>query len=683
MFSAALRRGATCASRVITSRPVSRSIPSISAVTRVSFQPTFTSRGFQLATSRQYENASHYGEQQQQRIDEAPGEDVPTETVQPKENEADAERFQDLLDRKLVHSNIMKTIMGEMRLETMTPVQQQTLNAALSGRDIIAQAKTGTGKTLAFLIPIMQHIIHQDPSLAVPYRRRVYPDDIRGIIISPTRELAEQIAAEAMSVAKHTGLKIQLAVGGTQKNMMLRKTQNEGCHLLIGTPGRLKDILSDPNSGVKAPNLNTFVLDEADRLLDQGFLPDIEQIKRLIPGMSEGDRQTMMLSATISHEVVDLVRTTLKKGFKFVQCVDPDEAPTHARIPQNVVVTNGVENLTPALYELVEREIKAFKSGETDRPFKALIFFNSGNEAILTSNLFNQIKRSNPEVLGQTPIIQIHSKLTQSARTQSSESFRFSQSAILMSTDVTARGMDFPNVTHVIQVGFPNHGGRESYIHRLGRTGRAGKEGKGFLLIPRLEQDKAQRELSDMPLVVDKSLQTAHVDLALADSLPQEVVDKIEVVKKAFKFAMFGDLAAVYKAYLGVYQGANKQQTIDSLNRMAQFTWGLQRPPAVSHKLASMLGYGNVRGLEIEDRGAGGFGGGSRGGYGGGGFGQGGDRGGYGGDRGGGFGGDRGGYGGSRGGDFQRSGGYGGGDRRGGGGGGYGGGKPRDTASAF
>jgi ATP-dependent RNA helicase MSS116 len=144
-----------------------------------------------------------------------------------------------------------------MGLETMTEVQSKTINSAIKGTDIIAQAKTGTGKTVAFLLPVLQNIINVDPDLAKSVRGRRGPrstaDDIRALIISPTRELAEQIADEAKKLVSGTGIIVQTAVGGTQKSMGLRAIQREGCHILVGTPGRLKDILSDPYTRVEAP----------------------------------------------------------------------------------------------------------------------------------------------------------------------------------------------------------------------------------------------------------------------------------------------------------------------------------------------------------------------------------------------------------------------------------------------
>ena len=177
--------------------------------------------------------------------------------------------FAELGQRQLVSNAIVQTLIKDMGLENMTEVQTATINQALEGNDIIAQAKTGTGKTLGFLIPVLQNILKTDASLGE--RRRGYAarrgnrttaDDIRAIIVSPTRELAEQIAVEAKRLVANTSVIVQTAVGGTMKSAGLRAIQREGCHILVGTPGRLKDIFSDKYSGVEAPGLDALVFDE-------------------------------------------------------------------------------------------------------------------------------------------------------------------------------------------------------------------------------------------------------------------------------------------------------------------------------------------------------------------------------------------------------------------------------------
>ncbi|KAI4788277.1 DEAD-domain-containing protein, partial [Aureobasidium sp. EXF-8845] len=247
--------------------------------------------------------------------------------------------FAELGQRQLVSKGVVQTLIKDMGLTNMTEVQTATINQALEGNDIIAQARTGTGKTLGFLIPVLQNILKQDPSLGERSRgyaarrgNKTTADDIRAIIVSPTRELAEQIAVEAKRLVANTSVIVQTAVGGTQKSAGLRAIQRQGCHILVGTPGRLKDIFSDKYSGVEAPGLDALVFDEADRLLDQGFWPEIQEIIELLPKPEEKSRQTLMFSATVPNEVQRLVKQTLRPGYDFVKTVRDDEEPTHTRV---------------------------------------------------------------------------------------------------------------------------------------------------------------------------------------------------------------------------------------------------------------------------------------------------------------------------------------------------------------
>jgi ATP-dependent RNA helicase MSS116 len=540
----------------------------------------------------------------------------------------------------------------------------------LADLNSIAQARTGTGKTLGFLIPVIQRIVQNDPKLAEKVRgyKKAKADDIRAIIISPTRELAEQIAVEAKKVTTGTGLVVQTAVGGTMKRAMLQKTLREGCHILIGTPGRLHDILSDPYSGVKCPNLNALVMDEADRLLDDGFTREIDQIREHLPDPEVTERQNLMFSATVPRDVVDLVRKTLRPGFHFAKCVNEDEEPTHKRVPQKYVNVAGFENIIPSLYELVLREQSSANSGES-RPFKAILYFNSTAEVTLAASVFYKLsggfKSRSP--LSGLRNYEIHAKLSQAQRTRAAEDFRACKSGILFSSDVTARGMDFPNVSHVIQVGLPRD--RESYIHRLGRTGRAGKEGQGWIILTPYERNEMRKRLRDLPITdASSELQCASVDMSQAAEVPEDVGRILSECVEAHKKVYPDQLDAAFRGLFGSFQWyGDKHSLVEGANRLAEFGWGMPQPPPVPSSVFS-----GGRGRGGGGRGYGGGGGGDRrGGGGGGGFGgdrRGGGGGGFGGDRGsGGFGGDRGsgGFGGER----RGGGGGGGGDRRGGGGG--------------
>ncbi|CAD0018488.1 unnamed protein product [Aureobasidium pullulans] len=619
--------------------------------------------------------------------------------------------FAELGNRKLVSRGVVQTLIKDMGLETMTEVQTATINQALNGNDILAQAKTGTGKTLGFLIPVLQNILKTDASLGERgrgYQRKANKttaDDIRAIIVSPTRELAEQIAMEAKRLVANTSVIVQTAVGGTQKSAGLRAIQRQGCHILVGTPGRLKDILSDQYSGVQAPGLDALVFDEADRLLDQGFWPEIQEIMALLPKPEEKNRQTLMFSATVPREVQKLVRETLKPGFDVVKTVRDDEEPTHARVPQYLVHVNGLENTVPAIVELCKNAI-ADAAQPDARPFKAILYFNSTAEVTLASAALTELPvdedampppqdtrgrygryRDVRGALYPARVFEIHSKLSQGQRTRAADDFRKCSSGILVSSDVTARGMDFPNVTHVIQVGMPRD--RETYIHRIGRTARAGKEGQGWLLSPMIEAQEVPRKLNNLPLQKDTSLATASVDMTREADVPKSAATILAQVAESYNRVPKQLKADAYKAYIGTYGFIRKKALVNAINNLSRYAWGMPSPPEISSALASRVGLTRVPGMNIDGRiiegnlddvddrpirssdGRFGWGGrqgggrgGSRGGFSndrnGGGFSRGGG-GGYGGDRGGdrrgGFGGDRGG---------ERRGGYGGGDRRGG-----------------
>jgi ATP-dependent RNA helicase MSS116 len=436
---------------------------------------------------------------------------------------------------------------------------------------------------------------------------RARASDIRAIIISPTRELAEQIAVEARKITRSTGIKVQVATGGSSKRMMLMQTQREGCHLLVATPGRLNDLLTDPYSKVSAPNLSTLVLDEADRLLDAGFADAIEEIMTSLPDIRMKDRQTLLFSATVPREVMGLVRRTLKPDFQFVQTIQKGEQATHEKVPQKVVEVGGFENLMPALLELCKQEIeKTTQSPDASLPFKALVYFSSTANVELATRIFENLKSSSAgsyakHPLWPTEISQMHGKLTQQQRTRVSERFRRAKSAIMFSSDVTARGMDFPNVTHVIQIGLPPD--RDQYIHRIGRTGRGDKPGEGWLFISSLESRATRRRLQGLPLRPDTSLEAAAVDMTRDAQLPAALAATLTQVTDATKMVDRETKAAAFMAMVGVMASVDdKQGLIDTLNQWTRFGWGWEEPPPIGKRLADMLGLSRLRGIVIGQR---------------------------------------------------------------------------------
>lgn len=443
---------------------------------------------------------------------------------------------------------------------------------------------------------MLQRMIDQDPTLADRNaRRRARPDDIRGIVISPTRELAEQIAEEAKKLVSNTGLVVQTAVGGSQKRAMLTDIRRRGCHLLVATPGRLHDLLSDPHSDVAAPNLDALVLDEADRMLDVGFAPALEEIQSYLPDVREKVRQTMLFSATIPSNVVKLAKAMVRPDqFEFVQTIKEDDAPTHARVPQHITIAHSFINLFPSLYELLDREKAKAMAGES-RPFKAIVYFSTTAMVELAKGLDESIRTSRGTGRGEYPTWSIHGRLTQSARTRAADSFRRCRSGVLISSDVTARGMDFPDVTHVIQVGLPRD--REQYIHRLGRTARQDKEGTGWLILPEFEAGEAASLLSGLGLQDNRSIEAAEVRMESAEDMPeiaQEVAD-------GFASMPMSTLVAAYMGVVGTMSAKTARASIPHLNKWSTIGWKKQMPPAVSSRWASKVGLSGVKGLNISD----------------------------------------------------------------------------------
>lgn len=555
-----------------------------------------------------------------------------------------------------IHPVLIKAVVQGMGYEIMSDVQAKTIPIAVTGKDVVAQAKTGTGKTLAFLLPVLQRMLEADPDLA--NRRSKWGADamnIRAIVLSPTRELAEQIAVEAERLVRGTGIVVQRAVGGNSKQRMLMQTRKEGCHLLVATPGRLNDLLDDNYSGISAPNLQALVLDEADRMLDVGFEPQLKEIQRYLPDRTKNRYQTLLYSATIPPNVVQLARNYVDHGnFKFVQTIDKDDAPTHEKVPQYLVTTTGYETLFPTLYELLRREVAEHRQDTSLMPFKAMVFFTRTSFVEMSSEMFRYLKKH----FSNLPLFHIHGQLSQSERTRASDYFRRSESGVLLSTDVTARGLDFPGVSHVVQVGLPPN--RDQYIHRVGRTGRAGKPGEGWLILNDYEISEARSMLPGLPIKPHGNLESANYQHKGDEHENPNAPEPITHIAQALRRVSPRYYESIYLGTLANTDSRNRRSVAQDLNEWGKLVWG-QEPPMISPRKAEKLGLHRVPGVNIgipsRDRNeniggsSGGFGGGrggERGGFGG----RGGDRGGFGGGRGG----DRGGFGGGHGGGRGRRG---------------------------
>jgi len=360
-------------------------------------------------------------------------------------------RFADLQ----ISSESKRALSQVFKYEYMTTVQAETLPIILANggdRDCLAKAKTGTGKTLAFMIPTIEQIIN--------YKKSSNNDNVNVLVISPTRELAQQIATETeklLTFHNNSLRKVVTMVGGTNKNKDIKALRGK-TPFVVATPGRLLDHLQNSNLAQRMSNLDVLIFDEADQLLDMGFRPDIERILRLLQP-SKNTRQTLLFSATIPEQVNDIANIALRPNWAFVDTVGEESEQTHQHVQQQLMISSQ-QDIVRNLFSILDRETS---SG----PYKIIVFFTTARLVGFMSELFNSVSSQ----IGYK-VLEIHSRKTQKAREKASEAFRKSSNAVMFTSDVTARGMDYPDVTFVLQVGLTD---RSQYIHRLGRTARAGK----------------------------------------------------------------------------------------------------------------------------------------------------------------------------------------------------------------
>ncbi len=328
--------------------------------------------------------------------------------------------------------------------DTPTPIQEQAIPVALTGRDVLGIAQTGTGKTAAFTLPMIDR-------LAAGRARARMP---RSLVLCPTRELADQVAAAFDKYAKNHKLNWALLIGGVSFEEQLKKL-DRGCDVLIATPGRLLDLFE--RGKLMLNGVQIMVIDEADRMLDMGFIPDIERIFKLTPP----SRQTLFFSATMPPEITRLTTQFLK---------DP------TRIEASRPATTG-ENITQYVARVPVGEAKAKRMA-----LRALVERADVKNGIIFCN-----RKSEVDIVAKSLKVHgfdaapIHGDLDQSMRMKTLEAFRSGELRFLVASDVAARGLDIPDVSHVFNYDVPHHA--DDYVHRIGRTGRAGKTGQTFLIL--------------------------------------------------------------------------------------------------------------------------------------------------------------------------------------------------------
>ncbi|WP_431282459.1 DEAD/DEAH box helicase [Humitalea sp. 24SJ18S-53] len=324
-----------------------------------------------------------------------------------------------------------------------TPIQAQAIPAALAGRDVLGIAQTGTGKTAAFGLPLLHRLLNQGG--------RPPRGGCRALILSPTRELASQIAAELKSYARHTGLTHAVVFGGVPEGPQKRAIM-AGVDILVATPGRLMDHMSQGT--LRLDHVTTLVLDEADQMLDRGFLPAARKIVARVPAA----RQTLFFSATMPTEIDRLAAEMLREPVRV--SVAP-VATTAERVDQRVIHV-GRDGKRAALSALLAAEGVG----------RVLVFSRTKHGA---DRIVKQLEQDGVQANA------IHGNRSQSQREKALAAFKAGTAPVLVATDIAARGIDVPGVTHVIQYDLPEV--PETYVHRIGRTARAGASGEAVALV--------------------------------------------------------------------------------------------------------------------------------------------------------------------------------------------------------
>ncbi|KAG5721453.1 DEAD-box ATP-dependent RNA helicase 26 [Termitomyces sp. T112] len=555
----------------------------------------------------------------------------------------------------IVNHGVLKAI-KDMKITTMSPVQSKVFpllpelarpynpQEPSTGppRDLLVKAKTGTGKTLGFLLPAIQARFNLlaahgaqaardvgragDSSFervaALPFARST----VGTLIISPTRELATQIANEAVRLTDKLDpvmrdFGVRLFVGGENKRRQVQQFFNFRNDIVVATPGRLRDLLDSEPEILKAiSKTQVLILDEADTLLDMGFRPDIDAIQKELPPTPE--RQTFLFSATVSRAIQGIAAEMLAPNHKFINCVSSGASPVHAHVPQYQTIVTDASQQLPHIVRLIAHDQLC-----NPRASKIVLFLPTTKMTQLYADLLRELKTILP-ARSKTHIYEIHSKKNMESRVRASSLFRQEKdgASILVTSDVSARGVDYPGVTRVIQVGIP--GTTEQYIHRVGRTGRAGTKGRGDLVLLPFEKGFL-KSLSSVPLknlttdeLASEVLELAKThdsdpDAFFADApqvhapgsrrieslFPTDVKTLVEEIDRAIdSFKAKVDVEAVSESFMSLLGscmsrlsvlGTSADAVVKGLQQWATEGLGLSNAPFVSEALMARLSSGS------------------------------------------------------------------------------------------
>ncbi|MGG7162917.1 DEAD/DEAH box helicase [Clostridium ihumii] len=368
-----------------------------------------------------------------------------------------------------------------------TLIQEKSIPIGLKGLDLLGCAQTGTGKTAAFAIPVLQNIINETQE------KDTNKKSIKALILAPTRELAIQIGESFEMYSKYANVKSAVIFGGVSQNPQV-KALKEGVDILIATPGRLIDLINQ--KFIKLDNVKHFVLDEADRMLDMGMIHDVKRIITKMPNK----RQNMLFSATMPKEIRNLVESILKDPVKV------EVAP----------VSSTVDTISQGVYFVAKKDKKNLLIDILkDESIKSLLVFSRTKYG--ANNITKQLAKAGIEALA------IHGNKSQNARQIALNSFKDGSIRVLVATDIAARGIDVEDLSYVINYDLPEV--PETYVHRIGRTGRAGRNGAAFSFC----DSEERKYLRDIEKVIKQSIPVIESH-KYTEELPKEVreIPKVE-----------------------------------------------------------------------------------------------------------------------------------------------------------
>ena len=336
----------------------------------------------------------------------------------------------------------LKQAIDALGFKEMTPIQEKVLKFTLAGHDAIGRAQTGTGKTAAFLVSVINDLLNN------PIKEQRFRGEARALILAPTRELALQIESDAKDLTKFTDLHVVTLLGGVDFDKQKAQLDKQFVDIIVATPGRLIDFVEQKE--VWLDQIEFLVIDEADRLLDMGFIPSVKRIVRYSPRKEQ--RQTLMFSATFSYDVLNLAQQWL---FEPVTVEIEPEKKTNADVEQRVYMVAKTDK-----YKLLQEILR-------DEPIEKVMIFANRRDQV--RKLYDHLKRDGYKV------VILSGEIAQDKRTKMLDQFKNGQHNIMIATDVAGRGIHVDGVSHVINFTLPEQS--DDYVHRIGRTGRAGAQG--------------------------------------------------------------------------------------------------------------------------------------------------------------------------------------------------------------